>query len=863
MRNLKKSLNPDDPNIKILVGIMEECLCIFADDISNGMFTKNYNIWVMQKYIVNQSWKKVERNCSTRIIFCRCQLIYRWLAEAACDRSEFVLLYPGRGQCDSGLSSGSLCLLSVWLGQGPNVIVRPRPKGLLYVLYVIKSPNLVFLLRAALLLRVVNVTRLRFFIVVLLPSSVMLASPRLFLSQLGEMDLFAFIRHADPTKVRIGKRQIEEGHVSLLDSTEGRVIPLAGEDDHDGQNDNIENLNEGSGDADQENRSEEGDHVGQDEAVTIVMDEEFQAATADKLKGKKNKRRVVGASGSDHPPKKLREDHGTSGDVGASTGGKSLTALQGLLECRTLAVEVGVMAAEIMPFVTSFVTPTLEREGGGNTDYVFRLNLRTQRPFERFVISSYSSHHYNTNVADAEVASLVRSFVSPPPVMTAAVTTTNVVGASSAPVLGAGAEPIFQVHPSIFADSASIGATWPDVAGPSNPACTELSANTFYVSQEIDTETFRQIYVPKQNVVNEFVLDYPNVCCSVIDQLSPPGLFSQLRSMDYDQLFAEFNVGAARQTCLSAEVDLLKERNVEIANLKAQLFFKEAEATEAIHLRNQVSIVEAAEAAHCEAIQDEQVKALSNRVAGMDSELMALALHLDEEFYPRFLTTIDGRRWIIDHGLRLVVMKCHQSLEYGVAFGVVIGLAIDKGIQDGLVAGIDHRKARRGLADVVSYNPFLEARYVSVVLAFRDLDFKLLSQLESQKDVSITDIMSLLHLEGPSAETLETSLSNSLDVVNALVQKLKEGALSYRLSISDAMGVLADLLSSENLIGEASTYSIPPISVAGYDMPDAGVQDTTPYSPKIVFKKEDLETTPEHPSLVELILVTVLLEMLP
>ncbi|GKC40627.1 hypothetical protein Tco_1053011, partial [Tanacetum coccineum] len=56
--------------------------------------------------------------------------------------SVSVLLYPGRGQCDFRLSSGPLCLLS-------NVIVRPRPKGLLYLSYVIKSPQSSILLRAA------------------------------------------------------------------------------------------------------------------------------------------------------------------------------------------------------------------------------------------------------------------------------------------------------------------------------------------------------------------------------------------------------------------------------------------------------------------------------------------------------------------------------------------------------------------------------------------------------------------------------------------------------------------------------------------------------------------------------------------
>ncbi|GKG56134.1 hypothetical protein Tco_0577209, partial [Tanacetum coccineum] len=81
-----------------------------------------------------------------------------------------------------------------------------------------------------------------------------------------------------------------------------------------------------------------------------------------------------------------------------------------------------------------------------------------------------------------------------------------------------------------------------------------------------------------------------------------------------------------------------------------------------------------------------QIKVLSDRVAELDMELMRMALHLDEEFYPRYLTTIDGQRWILSRGLRLVVTKCLQSPEYLAALGGVIGCAVDKGIQDGLVA---------------------------------------------------------------------------------------------------------------------------------------------------------------------------------
>nr|GEU79114.1 F-box protein CPR1-like [Tanacetum cinerariifolium] len=54
----------DSKHKNILVGIMEECLCIVTDELStNDLGTKNYNIWVMQKYNVNHSWKMVERKC--------------------------------------------------------------------------------------------------------------------------------------------------------------------------------------------------------------------------------------------------------------------------------------------------------------------------------------------------------------------------------------------------------------------------------------------------------------------------------------------------------------------------------------------------------------------------------------------------------------------------------------------------------------------------------------------------------------------------------------------------------------------------------------------------------------------------------
>ncbi|GKC72311.1 hypothetical protein Tco_1118194 [Tanacetum coccineum] len=175
-----------------------------------------------------------------------------------------------------------------------------------------------------------------------------------------------------------------------------------------------------------------------------------------------------------------------------------------------------------------------------------------------------------------------------------------------------------------------------------------------------------------------------------------------------------------------------------------------------------------------EVVQDVQVKVLSDRVAELDANLMGMALHLDEEFYPGYLTTLGG----------------------------AISRAIDKGIQVGLDAGIDHEKAERDLTDLAAYNPSTKANYMFAVSALRAMNFPLHAQLESHKDASIADLMGLLHLEGPAAETLK-------DVANAHVQILKRNVVSQQLSNSNAFIPLIETLSTENLVGKASTFEVP------------------------------------------------------
>ncbi|GKB78272.1 hypothetical protein Tco_0945167 [Tanacetum coccineum] len=364
------------------------------------------------------------------------------------------------------------------------------------------------------------------------------------------------------------------------------------------------------------------------------------------------------------------------------------------MESSTLPVEVGITAAATVPFVPSSMTP----------DFISGSGLRTRHPTERFVISD-SSHDLNANGIDDEVTSVIRSSMPPPPILTAAIATTIIAGATSAPVHESG---VRQVQPSIFRDSASLSMAEDDVAGPSQPVGIELSAGSFYVSQDMDPETLRQVYIPKWNVINDSVLDDPDV-------------------------------------------------------------YREAEAAEAIHLSGQIADVEAVEATRVNELKDlkekeadlegrdlsnlqlscdelsvkasslefekeklvDQVSALETTCSGLylDAELMRMALHLDEEFYPCYLTTIAGQKWILSRRLRLVVMKCLQSPEYLAALGGAIGFA--------------------------AYDPATEENYVAAVNALRAVDFPFLAQLASHKDSSMSDLMDLLCLEGPAAEAPE------------------------------------------------------------------------------------------------------------
>ncbi|GKA67686.1 hypothetical protein Tco_0767603 [Tanacetum coccineum] len=675
-----------------------------------------------------------------------------------------------------------------------------------------------------------------------------------------DMDIFAFIRTPDPTKVKVVERERHEGEPRLLEVTVGRNVPLllVAPD----RGDSI-----GSGD-------------GRDTDVSPV------ATAADTIsedvvplqprRHMKRKTVVVDTGGPSNPPKKLRKDYETLGEP--SVAGKSRSAVQRMLVGAVLNAEVRGEPILALPFVTSSVSATPEREGGDHIDSVTGLNLRTVSAPQRFVISLDSSHHFGANIAEAEVDSFARPSV---PIIMSATTVT----------LTSGLAAVVQkktIEPSVFAADSSSSGGDPDAAVFSN-----LIGSDFLVSgirTVIDPESdLQKVYVPRWSVTNGSRLDDGRVLARQVS------LSAEVR------MRAEYNIKEKRKlkTIVDEQADLLKVREGEINSLRAQLLLKEVEAVEAIHLRAEASSFAATEKSlwdevnalngrnlilekerdaldikvtdletvivskerelsdsnaqltciksqndnlanekllplgskkkvttyeNCmeqlEKFQDERMKIISDKLEKLDTDLVEMALHLEEKFYPHLIVIV-GRRWLLTHRMELATVKCLHSTEYLSAHGEAISKSIEKGMQDGLAVRITHGQEGRVLTDVVAYNPSTEVDYISVLQQLQRVNFSLLAELKSNKDVSVETIMKILRLEESLAERLgltgsqprvdqlmvpihhspnqhvvgASALSLSLGVSSSRVRRIKENISHHRSALRDVFVPLSEPLS--------------------------------------------------------------------
>ncbi|GJW38901.1 hypothetical protein Tco_0064746 [Tanacetum coccineum] len=315
------------------------------------------------------------------------------------------------------------------------------------------------------------------------------------------------------------------------------------------------------------------------ELVTAVEDTTAENVAVERPRRQRKRRPAVGdTSGSSHPPKKLREDHGTSS--GIVIGGKSPSVLKELLSSSILNAEVGVTAVATLPFITSSISATLEHEGGDPTDSVVGPNVCTVGPTQRFVISLDSSHHSTTNASGAEVDAVIRSVVLPP-LVTEAMITSHAVSAPSILVPQAETKITSLIHPSIFHGSGSTEIVRPDVAGPSFSIKQDRSMG----SRGLNIETLHQVFVPQWNVLNNSLLDDSDACLNAEVKMRTEYCLNERRRLESE---------------CKKKSDLLKAKDNEIENLKAQLLLKEAEAAEAARLRIQVSAAEATKKVHAD-----------------------------------------------------------------------------------------------------------------------------------------------------------------------------------------------------------------------------------------------------------------------
>ncbi|GJS59538.1 hypothetical protein Tco_0654322 [Tanacetum coccineum] len=322
-------------------------------------------------------------------------------------------------------------------------------------------------------------------------------------NNIEDMDIFAFIHTQDPTKVKIIERERNKDEPLLLQTTVGYMIPLLlvvpdrAESELEASVDRL--FDEGrSG-----NQTEQGGSAGNGGDVNIQLVSEATYTVAENVaplqprRQRKGKTMVVDASDASHPPKKLREDHGTPS--GPFVAGKSRSVVQRFLAGAVLNDDVMGKAIPTFPFVTSSVSATPEREGGDHTDSMVGHNLRTIGASQRSSI----------------------------PLMTTVTTITATVNPSLVVK-----EKI--AKPSMFStDSSSASGANPNTGVFSNLSSSELLVGGIRTIIDPDTD-LQKVYVPKWTVTNGSRLDDGRVCREMVDEFAPPKFFASVRGMEHD-----------------------------------------------------------------------------------------------------------------------------------------------------------------------------------------------------------------------------------------------------------------------------------------------------------------------------------------
>ncbi|GJX57159.1 hypothetical protein Tco_0287056 [Tanacetum coccineum] len=179
----------------------------------------------------------------------------------------------------------------------------------------------------------------------------------------NEIDLLSFIRTADPSKVRISERQCGEDEPKLLDTTVRRVVLLllVALDRTEGELEaSVDKLFDEGGSG---NQMEQGDSVSGERGVGMQL--------------------VIKAAETSVGDVTPLEGRGTPG--GTTVAGKSMPAIQRLLAEVVQNAKVKGELILYLPFVTSFVSATPEREDEDHTDSLAGTNHQTFGPWYEYI----------------------------------------------------------------------------------------------------------------------------------------------------------------------------------------------------------------------------------------------------------------------------------------------------------------------------------------------------------------------------------------------------------------------------------------------------------------------------------------------
>ncbi|GKC80197.1 hypothetical protein Tco_1130971 [Tanacetum coccineum] len=313
-----------------------------------------------------------------------------------------------------------------------------------------------------------------------------------------------------------------------------------------------------------------------------------------------------------------------------------------------------------------------------------------------------------------------------------------------------------------------------------------------------------------------------------MEELKSQLLKAKEESVEVAQLRAQVSGLEATENSLRGEVTSTKEHNVlleqECDSLKLKVMSLESTIAEKDHelsdlgasssslksqnqsLVNQVHELETSSTDLCEKLemyeeslkqleefQDNLMRPLETRLAEIHADFTRCCMRFQESFHPHLLNIIAGRRWLLAHGMKLLVVKCLNSTEYMEALRDAFG----------------------------------QADFNSAIRDLRGLNFLLLQELSNKKDASKWDIMDLLCLDDAVAETLAFSVA--LDIFRRRVEKMERNLVERLPFLKDVFVSIDYPLSAEALIE-------PPVEVPATNVLSTVV--IVPHSGPLVFVED-------------------------